>query len=373
MHVLKPLSILCETNAVLKTPCPATLRSMGDTDFVCLIKEDMEVVLQHTGELRSAIVQLMREADQSAMDAADEDDGLVSGSVTQRREMSFVPGLMKKMSSMGASRQRRQLLRRVPIIGALLDEGEVSALALLLQLATFTPLSVVISRTEMCEKLLILLDGRVTFAAKGGVWGVGEAAGYTCIVDHRWHRTALAATNVTMLSIDKAILEAFLADCGKLQHAKNLVGALLTPDRCDAEQMELALRAKGLEITPSVKAMCSRTGQMQRKLPPLPATMRTTFAREVESLRQEVALMSTPITYPVMTGTQRHTNAEGFVPRVKAEHQFGVDLHVTPGLFVPTLSTDEKRQLLAKVTESVERRGHRQRMTHVTPFLLVKH
>jgi CRP-like cAMP-binding protein len=179
---------------------------------------------------------------------------------------------MKQLSQ--AQIRFRPHIYQIPILKQLLSLEQMNALSYLFDGKLFAPLSLVVSASDMCDRIVIVTKGKVSIG-KRGLWKIGEAAGYTSIVPHRWRCAAVALEPVESIEVPSNLLEAFLKDCGVYDKYRAIVEQLLFPTPPAPKPQQRMLKARyltsdeppetlGGEITPeSVPAYQFYCGHQQ--------------------------------------------------------------------------------------------------------------
>ncbi len=272
----------------------------------------------------------------------------------------------------------RPLVYQVPLLRTVCNSEELNIITFLFESKVYPAMSIIASKSECCDRIIVLTKGSVSLGVAKGKWVIGEAVGYTALVNHRWVSSAVAINTCETLELRVDLLRAFLKDSGKLELATSIAEALLFPLKFEIEAREQFLEKQGLKVVPKVKEL-HRTGQL-----PVPSrnangsfgdggspeTPSFRLGHLVDKVRDDVAALFTPLMHPVSSATTRSQSELGFVSICKPE-DFGVDFFVPNGMFVPHLTTEERETMVIKAVTAQKRRPFR-KMVHVTPFLLVK-
>jgi CRP-like cAMP-binding protein len=130
--------------------------------------------------------------------------------------------------------QHRKVIFRIPVLSDLCKMADISALAMLFEARMYLPLSILCSTSEQADRIIIVTKGVVRVSARIGLgdkgrWELGEASGYSCIVPHRWTRSAVALGPVETIELPRPLLMAFLQDVGLQQQAARTVQHMMFP------------------------------------------------------------------------------------------------------------------------------------------------
>jgi CRP-like cAMP-binding protein len=303
----------------------------------------------------------------------------------------------------------RPLVYRVPLVRTVCTSEELAVLTFLFESKVYPAMSIIASKSDICDRIVVLMKGAVSFGVKGK-WTIGEAVGYTALVPHRWACSAVAINTCETLELRVDLLRAFLTDSGKLDLATRITEAMLFPIKFEIDAREKYLEEQGVELVPKVREL-HRAGRLpvpHRNAvggfgseggvsggggaitvhcggnPHLHSGARSATGRNsvgdamsardlgylVDKVRDDVASLFTPLMHPISPATTRSQSELGFASISKPE-MFGVDYFVPNGLFVPHLSTEDRETMVIKAVAAQKRTPFR-KMVHITPFLLVK-
>jgi hypothetical protein len=298
----------------------------------------------------------------------------------------------------------RAFISSIPILGTYLSVDQFTALSFLFEGRVYPTHSVILSKSAMCDRVIILTKGAVKFNDCKDEWGIGESVGYTCLLPHRWALTAIAIEQCECIELSRKFLEAFLHDIGKYEEAKKISEALLYPNRFEAEVREEIWRANGVHVTkelierhrsgkllPQAGRASSTESPVDHSvsvsvgrslvlspvssggiLPPHqgnPSSVLSAMRSAVEHTLRQIEGMRTPIVHPISTVMDYKQLEPGFAPALP---KFDVtELAVPGGLFVPRMSQEDKQVALTTAAFNHKRDPVR-RVTRVTPFLIVK-
>ena len=268
----------------------------------------------------------------------------------------------------------RPLVYQIPLLRTVCDVEELNTITYLFESKVYPAMSIIASKSECCDRIIVLTKGNVSFGVKGK-WAIGEAVGYTALVKHRWACSAVAIDNCETLELRADLLRAFMQDSGKLELAINIVEALLFPLKFEIESRERFLESEGVHVGEDVKRL-HRSGRLlvprralQIEMAPL-STPSKRLEHLVDKVRDDVAALFTPVMHPVSSATTRSQSEQGFA-QISKPDDFGVDFCVPSGTFVPHLTKEDREASVIKALAAQKRCPFR-KMVHVTPFLLVK-
>lgn len=136
----------------------------------------------------------------------------------------------------------RRLVAAIPLFGIFAAEGDVDELLTLLKPRVLNSRELIVSTSEICDRVVLLTRGsarvRDSSHRGGGLpFVVGEAIGYTCLVEHRWTAPVVALEPVDVWEIPRAEYMRFLQRRGLYKRVLGATMMLVQPmlhfrDRC---------------------------------------------------------------------------------------------------------------------------------------------
>ena len=120
----------------------------------------------------------------------------------------------------------------IPIFSQLLEEGERRALVKMMTPEALIANDMLFSKSKRCDRLLVITEGVLTHLSTHGddkYSRAGAHIGFTCLVTHKWHTTAVATGNVDIWSLKQTDLGKFLTKIGKYYSALRLTRLFLQP------------------------------------------------------------------------------------------------------------------------------------------------
>ena len=237
---------------------------------------------------------------------------------------------MKALSSQML--QHRTVIYRIPLLENLLALEHFNPLASLFEARVYLPMAVICSAAEQADRVVILTKGNVAVTKDGErkKWAPGEAVGYSCVVHHRWARTAVALDAAETIELPRALYCAFLRDAGAFEQVHDAILSMMFPD----------------------------SGSKKDK------------KRAAKLLEKATAGRQTPLMFPVFEGeTERSASKFGLVPQSVEVTALmgGLGATVAPG----RLSAAERKEIEDEVALTFNA-DHQRRLIKITQFLWLK-
>ena len=114
------------------------------------------------------------------------------------------------------------------------------SLAVKFKLRLYRPLQTITSKSEICNRIIIPLSGKLTIVTSGidREWYIGEPAGFTSVLPHRWAHSSFAATTVQCLELSSSLYVTHMKEQGKYREAAKLSKYLINPIACSDSQYD---------------------------------------------------------------------------------------------------------------------------------------
>jgi hypothetical protein len=130
----------------------------------------------------------------------------------------------------------------IPFIAQLLPLSERVELARIFKPVLYHPRNVICSAAHFADRVIIVVEGEVKFQ-NGQIWEIGEAAGFTCLVPHRWAQSAVSTTSSKLIELPREQYIAFLRRHGIFERVKTCVLALMFPSAASGSDLHWALNS----------------------------------------------------------------------------------------------------------------------------------
>lgn len=354
------------------------LRAISECDFLTVTLDDIQSIMSQYPAERDILLEVSREEKMK---------------ILSKQQLRFRP-----------------LLFKVPIVRHVLEAEQITTLSHLFEGRVYSSMELIVSKSEMCDRVIILTKGQVSFGKKGPVWDVGEAMGFTCLIPHRWAHSVVAVQQCECIELRRELLVAFFQDCSVLQDATDVCEFVLCPEKFKLFEQERLLAEKGIAMTPALRqlhkagrlspARHRSVSSLAASPSPSPAPSGTAppssigsyyqqqhlktpaqvaaqkhkarLSGVVQSVLYDVEAMVCPPMFPTsnsLEGVVGGSVEPGFVP---CRSQFKTtELAVAGGLYAPTLREEDREEALAAAMFN-HRRDPVRRVAKITPYLMVK-
>lgn len=188
----------------------ASIKTLTSCDLYVITKEDFEVCMSKHGA----------------------DWNLVVEQATRSRQLRLLDS-QDRFKEMAVS---------IPIVANILPFAVRTELSRLFKPILYHPKQTVCASAHFADRVIIVVEGTVRFQ-DGRCWECGEAAGYTCIVPHRWAQTATAVTSSKLIELPYQEYKKFLERQGALESVRAAVQALMFPKAAPPQTLYWALMA----------------------------------------------------------------------------------------------------------------------------------
>jgi CRP-like cAMP-binding protein len=187
-----------------------TVRTLTSADLYAITKEDFESCMSRYGA----------------------DWNVVVDQATKARQLRLLD-----------SQDRfKEMAVNIPIVASILSFPRRQELSRLFKPILYHPKQTVCCSAHFADRVIIVVEGTVRFQ-NGGSWECGEAAGFTCLVPHRWAQTATAVTSSKLIELRYEEYRDFLDKHGNLDAVRSAVQALMFPKAAPPETVYWALLA----------------------------------------------------------------------------------------------------------------------------------
>eukprot|EP01065_Artemidia_motanka_P024482 TRINITY_DN29232_c0_g1_i2.p1 TRINITY_DN29232_c0_g1~~TRINITY_DN29232_c0_g1_i2.p1 ORF type:complete len:880 (+),score=221.05 TRINITY_DN29232_c0_g1_i2:83-2722(+) len=120
--------------------------------------------------------------------------------------------------------------RKIPLLNACFRTSErVEGIEKLFDACILKPLSMVVHRSGVADRIIFLHRGRVVMLPSRRQWPPGDSIGWTCLVPHRWGLSAVAQTTTELLVVNREKFLEFVQQHGCEQVVLKWTQALLFP------------------------------------------------------------------------------------------------------------------------------------------------
>ncbi|CUG06172.1 cyclic nucleotide-binding protein, putative [Bodo saltans] len=370
-------STLLESCVIHRQENLELLRTLSDCDFLVLSLEDIYGIMALHPSERDILLDVSRE---------------------------------EKMKILSKQQKRyRPLIYQIPIIRQLLEGEQINALSHLFEGRVYAAMDIVASKSDTCDRIIILTKGQVSFGVKGAEWAPGDSIGYTCLLQHRWSHSVVALQQTECIELRRDLFEAFMEDCGLLNDAMDVTELMMCPTKVKLLQRERKLVDNGVVLTEDVRQELRSQVLAPLRKAPANSTATTADAKDsvhkgndamtsyfhrpsrkateqqarrhrllglLNSVEHDIEAMITPRCYPLsisMDGLRQRSHRAITEPGfVECRPQFRLtDTSVPGGLHTPLLTERDKEEALSNALFALKRDPVK-RVSKITPFLMVK-
>eukprot|EP01062_Namystynia_karyoxenos_P047564 TRINITY_DN35948_c0_g1_i3.p1 TRINITY_DN35948_c0_g1~~TRINITY_DN35948_c0_g1_i3.p1 ORF type:complete len:862 (+),score=147.51 TRINITY_DN35948_c0_g1_i3:418-3003(+) len=134
----------------------------------------------------------------------------------------------------------RQAIYDLPLLRNLCSRVQLRECVNAFAARLYKPLSMLVTRAEYADRIIILYKGRVRVGVDAR-WWPGEAQGFTCIVPHRWAHPAVSIDVAECLEFPLDAYEAFLTRHKLMRSMVLWATALMFPAATETQHPDVAI------------------------------------------------------------------------------------------------------------------------------------
>ena len=263
VHVItvRANAILCDVAVLYGSYYTDTYRTLKTCDFWVLSRKTFDQTLH----MNMSAVQLM----------------MAEARVLRQAQLSLQKNLFKKN------------INSIPLLKNICSKAVIRPLINKFVARVYKPLSVITSCSQSADRVIILYrgDAQVYLGSnKWAKWHVGDCAGYTCIIPHRWAYKSVALDIVECIELSRSQYEEFLENNNVLMKIKSWVKRLMFPLAFDEESTNYVHSLVDGISTPSLYPISysenvdfSQEGFLLKHLSYLESHLSTEFVKESDT------------------------------------------------------------------------------------------